>query len=962
MASSIDFGSFRIVIREGTLTEIQYHSGEQVIVDWSATQSNTLSQQTANVKLFANDIIDPNISGFDTLKIYGVGSGGQEEAIFSGFITRRNLPSSGNINYIELEADGYSSILARYIARKLVYNSDLPADRRDGGDEVVTVSSGLATVTNLPLFEVYSVFCQDDVREIPWTTFEEDSGAILVGTSHNTHDVEVAYSKFKSKYEAITISSIISDIMITYASNVNVVTYVPTINTSVDYIIREGATLAAIITDVLSLVGNYDWYVDDAKNLHIILRSDTSTLELNEKDFIDFTFDDDFLEFANAIQVTGEEGFRSKIEQLTSDSKFDIKGSPSDGDDVSDLAVGFTSIAEKISGFAVKALRQSDEDKMSVAVQYNGEPSIINRDGDFVAADIHSSSSSDVRAAVARIKDYSINLLFGTLGTDAGAGTGNPRHDSSEPYSSRNGSILFDGRRSVGSNANKACFFSLNHNSVLDFGTNDFTIEFWFKYISGGQIGLAGKGLGGTNAGWTLFTNNIFDGADNSNQRLEFAVKSASSAISPKISSGSWHHIAIVTNVGTSEVDFYIDGTKTTVSYTFGGTVNNTEPLEIGGSNIGGPSGMDGNMAEFRISSGRRYTAGFTPQTIDYGQDSNTAILFHLDDATKLLSLSSDTTAYIKPSDAANNINRAKGIFSFTQITGNVPIVSVTRDFDNDTPANSTWLDISSNQILLFTGAEADKEKVGIRIKYTNYASKTEGYMDSLLLNVSYEDETITLNKPSNIKIEFSENAVNATDLLTFDTTSGKFTRNITYSDPVRCIVNGKYWLVFSDDNNKTYSYFSIRYDDAVSNKKLAYSSDNGKTWTTNGKSVAVKIFFAKDPVIVIKKDQNSIDLYGDIKWRELVVNQSSVDTLLQFAAAELDRVKDGVQKATATIIGSTLYSVGDVVSLNYPSKNISGKELTLVSITNGRGEDDKWLTELQFGEQLLGFKNIVVR
>ena len=89
---------------------------------------------------------------------------------------------------------------------------------------------------------------------------------------------------------------------------------------------------------------------------------------------------------------------------------------------------------------------------------------------------------------------------------------------------------------------------------------------------------------------------------------------------------GQWYHIALVNNAGTAQM--YVDGTATGSSTALSGSFGiSTSDLWVGAG--AGAYSLNGWMDEIRISNSARYTAGFTPSTTPFVNDSNTLLLIH---------------------------------------------------------------------------------------------------------------------------------------------------------------------------------------------------------------------------------------------------------------------------------------------------------------------------------------------
>jgi hypothetical protein len=164
------------------------------------------------------------------------------------------------------------------------------------------------------------------------------------------------------------------------------------------------------------------------------------------------------------------------------------------------------------------------------------------------------------------------------------------------------GSLAFDGTGD---------YLKLNPSPILNFGTGDFTIEFWayrtntsaqFPFTqsnigSGGRSGVA-IGWDGSNRFWWLF-------GDNSNWVFErFA------GTTPSIN--TWFHVAVVRDSGTARL--YLNGVQID-SLANSTDLSQTSNISYIGGNIDG-FGVNGYLDDFRITDGfSRYPNGttFTP-------------------------------------------------------------------------------------------------------------------------------------------------------------------------------------------------------------------------------------------------------------------------------------------------------------------------------------------------------------
>jgi len=157
-------------------------------------------------------------------------------------------------------------------------------------------------------------------------------------------------------------------------------------------------------------------------------------------------------------------------------------------------------------------------------------------------------------------------------------------------------------------------------NSSLEFGTGNFTIEFWVygalnndkafletRPATSGSMHITTGGYGGTTPGCLRF------------------VTSAGTLTSGSvlITNGAWNHCAIVRSSGT--VTLYVNGVSTTsgsVTTNFTGTGT----WYIGSLN--GAVYLNANLADFRIVKGTAvYTSNFTPPTAPLTAITNTSLL-----------------------------------------------------------------------------------------------------------------------------------------------------------------------------------------------------------------------------------------------------------------------------------------------------------------------------------------------
>lgn len=158
-------------------------------------------------------------------------------------------------------------------------------------------------------------------------------------------------------------------------------------------------------------------------------------------------------------------------------------------------------------------------------------------------------------------------------------------------------------------------FVSIPDHASLEFGSGDFTIEFWVRFasVAGGQTIMSKRA--GT-SGWGSFIINM---AEANTVRVYMSETLASAAILNGVivdaaaTTGVWTHYFI----GRSGNTFYgaKNGTIATLGTSALSVYDGTESVRIGAESNG--AGTNGFFSSVRITKGVcRYTANFTPPTL----------------------------------------------------------------------------------------------------------------------------------------------------------------------------------------------------------------------------------------------------------------------------------------------------------------------------------------------------------
>ena len=158
--------------------------------------------------------------------------------------------------------------------------------------------------------------------------------------------------------------------------------------------------------------------------------------------------------------------------------------------------------------------------------------------------------------------------------------------------------------------------------------TGDFTIEFWYKYISRGAadrlfcLGNSMSGGHGFSSGYNATgTWNVWGGSSALNWNVSY----------PDIDFTDWHHHAITRDAGTNIKlweDGVLKGTSTSSNFY---NMNITGGFYFGRRFNAADEYFRGYLDSIRLSNNIRYTDTFTPNTVAHVDDANTVFLYEFD-------------------------------------------------------------------------------------------------------------------------------------------------------------------------------------------------------------------------------------------------------------------------------------------------------------------------------------------
>ena len=177
-------------------------------------------------------------------------------------------------------------------------------------------------------------------------------------------------------------------------------------------------------------------------------------------------------------------------------------------------------------------------------------------------------------------------------------------------------------------------YLSTAASSDWDFGTDNFTVEFWANgdpNTTRRESFTLGAGSNNINFDFNESSSPIWvywgsDGSADASQRI------TPSGSAGDYTDGAWRHLALVRN-GTT-VTFYVNGVSVGSQTGYSAALDcSASGVQVGRMTSSGVADWLGYMDEVRISNSARYTTTFTPQTRGnpFTPDINTKLLIHSD-------------------------------------------------------------------------------------------------------------------------------------------------------------------------------------------------------------------------------------------------------------------------------------------------------------------------------------------
>ena len=187
-------------------------------------------------------------------------------------------------------------------------------------------------------------------------------------------------------------------------------------------------------------------------------------------------------------------------------------------------------------------------------------------------------------------------------------------------------------------------YLAVGNSSVFDYGSGDFTIEYWAYFASASEVYVYSKRA--TSANYTAIACGVKPSAGTlyvifagSTTGSTWNINGTFSVGTIAIPLNTWTHLAYVRSGST--IKAYVNGVgDLTVSGVSGSLMSNTANVSIAATDLTGSNSVNGYIDDLRITKGfARYTANFTPPTAagfiynGYSDPyfASTSLLLHMD-------------------------------------------------------------------------------------------------------------------------------------------------------------------------------------------------------------------------------------------------------------------------------------------------------------------------------------------
>jgi hypothetical protein len=204
--------------------------------------------------------------------------------------------------------------------------------------------------------------------------------------------------------------------------------------------------------------------------------------------------------------------------------------------------------------------------------------------------------------------------------------------------------MLFDGTNSV----------SIADSSDFDFGSGDFTIDFWAYPTQGGTFVINTKDVTATSySPFSIYSDGTNWTIMMSSNGAAWNIATWNTTAFGTVDVNAWQHIAI--SRSGNNIRLFKNGVLGNTVNTSSALWTNTEPLRVGTSAYLGNGSYKGYIDEYRLSKGvARWTSNFTPASTPYMQ---TSVTFGGTQAANVAIPDSSTLVATTPAHASGSVD-----------------------------------------------------------------------------------------------------------------------------------------------------------------------------------------------------------------------------------------------------------------------------------------------------------------
>jgi hypothetical protein len=213
-------------------------------------------------------------------------------------------------------------------------------------------------------------------------------------------------------------------------------------------------------------------------------------------------------------------------------------------------------------------------------------------------------------------------------------------------------------------------YLSIPNSTDFNFGSNDFTIDFWIKFNS---LSSSYPILIGQNDATHTGNDLVMHVVSGSTYSLYWQDQTLGQVVSgtTTIVTGTWYHMAVVRNGNTWAI--YVNGSSIATANNSGSTTSLSIPFIVG-ANLYSNIYVDGWFKEVRVSNGvARWTSNFPSPDAEYTPDQYTVLLLHMDgtNGSTMFTDSNSGPVNVQPAEPFGNFYTYDGVYQVFMPPGN---------------------------------------------------------------------------------------------------------------------------------------------------------------------------------------------------------------------------------------------------------------------------------------------------